>query len=230
MNPMVGNRIFTKIQRAPKELIAGFKGFPSSNIGDMMSRLYCMNAGIRPFNDVALLGSAFTVKAPMGDNAMLHYALDLAEPGDVIVVDGAGAVDRSLCGEIMFTYAMSRGIAGFIIDGAIRDCDAARKLAFPVYAKAVCPQGPYKNGLGEINVPVCCGNQVVLPGDILVGDADGVVVIRKEDAPAILEMVQKKFAYEEQLLGNYHNGVFDHEEHFALYDKVAKANGTILHN
>ena len=230
MNPMVGNRIYKEIQRPQEELVAAFAGMPSSNIGDMMSRLYCMSADIIPYSDKPLLGTAFTVKVPMGDNAMLHYALDIAQPGDVIVVDGAGAVDRSLCGEIMFTYAMSRGIAAFVINGAIRDSDAARSLGFPVYAKAVCPQGPYKNGLGEINVPICCGNQVVLPGDILAGDADGIVVIRKEDARAVLEATSKKVAYEAELLKNYHNGIFEREEHRATYEKVLQANGTLVYD
>ena len=180
----IGNRIFTKIDRPDRSLVKKFNGIPSSNIGDMMNRLYCMRQNITRIGQhkTWLVGTAFTVRVPDGDNAFIHRALDLAEPGDVIVIDGNGCTSRSLMGEIMFTYAKNRGIVGIVVDGAIRDSDALDELDIPVYAIAVTPQGPYKNGPGEINVPISCGGQVVFPGDILVGDGDGICVIRKEDA------------------------------------------------
>ena len=155
-------------------------------------------------NDKPLLGSALTVKAPLGDNLMFHHAMDVAKPGDVIVVDGGGCCDRSLAGEIMLTYSAMKGIAGWIVDGALRDVDALRNGPIPIYCKAITPQGPYKNGPGEINVPICCGGVAVLPGDILVGDYDGVVVIRPEDAPFIIEQAEKKHADELNLLNRYY--------------------------
>lgn len=196
MNEKVGFRIYKDFERPSRQLVDRFRGIPSSNIGDIMNRLYCMRHDIHPFNGNELLGTAFTVKAPAGDNLVLHKALDLAKPGDVVVVDAEGCVDRSLIGEMMFTYAQKRGISGFVIDGAIRDVDSARRSSMAIYAKAVTPQGPYKFGPGEINVPVSCGGQVVFPGDILVGDADGIVVIRPKIAEELADEAIRKHAKE----------------------------------
>lgn len=200
MRQKIGFRIYKDFERPPVELVERFRGIPSSNIGDILNRLSCMRHEICPFNDNELLGVAFTVKAPAGDNLVLHKALDLAKPGDIIVVDGEGCEDRSLIGEMMFTYAEKRGIRGFVIDGAIRDVDAARRSSMAIYARAVTPQGPYKFGPGEINVPVACGGQVVFPGDILVGDADGIVVIRPEYAGELADEAAVKHEKEVQEL------------------------------
>lgn len=197
----VGFRVFNKIERPSKELMDAFRGIPSSNIGDQMGRLYCTNSSIRAFNSTPLLGPAYTVKVPQGDNLMVHYALELAQPGDVLVIDGEGDMSHALLGEIMVTYARQKKIAGVVVNGCIRDQDALSGLTdFSVYAMGVTPQGPYKNGPGEINVPVCCGGVAVLPGDIVVGDQDGVVIIRKEDAPKLVELAQKKYKSEEEML------------------------------
>lgn len=189
----IGFRIIKDIKRPEKDLVEAFAGIPSSNIGDNLNRLYCMRGYMQPYNQKSLLGTAVTVKAPMGDNLMIHMALDLAQPGDIIVVDGEGAQDRALIGEMMISYAQSRNIAGFVIDGAIRDIDAIRAAGIPVYAKGVTPQGPFKNGPGEINVPISCGGQVVFPGDILIGDQDGIVVVRPEFAAELAEISRKKW-------------------------------------
>jgi RraA family protein len=194
--PNPGFRVITNIRRAPKSLIEQFDGIPVANIGDNMSRLSCLSASLKPFGRPRLLGSAFTVKVPVGDNLMFHRALDIAEAGDVIVVDGQGDTNHALCGEIMMSFALKKGIAGFLIDGCIRDVEGLRELGFAVYARGVTPKGPYKNGPGEINVPVVCGGQAVLPGDILVGDGDGVVVIRPEDAEYVLGKAQEHNAME----------------------------------
>ncbi len=183
----IGFRIFTNIERPSKGLVEKFRDIPVANICDNMGRIYCMDYTIKPFNDVKLLGVALTVKAPLGDNLMFHKAIEMARPGDIIAVDGEGCMDHSLCGEIMYRTAKKKGIAGFLINGCIRDVEALNDLEFSVYAKGVQPKGPYKNGPGEINVPVAIGGQVVLPGDILVGDKDGVVVIRPSDAQELYE-------------------------------------------
>lgn len=206
----IGFREFTDIRRPAPELIRRFAGIPVANIADNMNRIYCVDAAIKPYNDKPLLGPAFTVKVPMGDNLMFHRALDLAQPGDVLVIDGAGGLERSLCGEIMMRYAMSRGLGGFLLDGCIRDVSAVRELDLPVFARGVTPQGPYKFGPGEINVPVCIGGIAVLPGDIVIGDADGVVVVRPEDAPQLAELARKHNAGEEKTFRQIANGSFDH--------------------
>ena len=115
---------------------------------------------------------------------MVHKAIDLAAPGDVIVVDAGGDLDQAIIGEIMSSWAAKRGVAGFVIDGAIRDAAALSQGDFPVYARGVTHRGPYKDGPGEINVPVSIGGMVVQPGDIIIGDADGLLAIPQADAEA----------------------------------------------
>lgn len=197
----IGNRVFTKVNRPAPELVAQFKGLPSSNINDEMNRLYCMHDYIKLLNPEKarpLLGTAITVKAPIGDNLFFHQALDMAQPGDIIVVDGASGCNRSLAGEIMMRFATLKGLAGIVVDGCLRDWDGIKSLDMPIYAKGVTPQGPWKFGPGEVNVPISCGGQVVFPGDILVGDMDGIVVIRAQDAEAVAEVAQKKKAGEDK--------------------------------
>lgn len=225
MKRNVGRRVFLEIDRPDPELVEKFRGIPSSNIGDMMQRLYCTNGSIKPLNNAPLLGVAFTVKCPAGDNMMFHRAMDLAQPGDVIVVDGQGSMERSLAGEIMMLYCKSRKIAGVVVEGCMRDGDSIAKMDFPVYCKGITPQGPYKFGPGEINVPVCVGGQVVNPGDILVGDADGIVVIRPEDAEEVLRAVQDKVALEETTIKNYSSGNVNYEKHQALYGSQMEREG-----
>lgn len=220
----VGNRIYLKVDRPDPGLVGPFKDLPSSNVGDMMNRLYCMREYIRQMNPqpVNMLGTALTVMVPDGDNAFIHKALDLAKPGDILVIDGNGCTTRSLIGEVMFTYAKNCGIAGIVVDGAIRDHDSLAHIDLPVYAKAVTPQGPYKNGPGEINVPVSCGGKVVFPGDILVGDADGICVVRPADAEEILVEVRRKFEGEQEKLNYYRSVGNNAEKHKAIYDIITE--------
>lgn len=138
----IGNRIYTKVERPAPEVVEMFRDLPSSNINDEMNRLYCMHDYMKLLNpDTAkpLLGTAITVKAPIGDNLFFHQALDLAQPGDVIVVDGASGCNRSLAGEIMMRFAAKKGLAGIIVDGCLRDLDGIEKLDMPIYAKGVTP-------------------------------------------------------------------------------------------
>jgi len=196
----VGFRIYTKIQRPSKELIEGFRGVPVANIADNMYRHSCIDAKIRPMNKVPLLGPAFTVKSRTADNLLLHKAIDMAQPGDVIIVDCQGDTVNSVVGELMLSWAAKRGIAGMIVDGAVRDVDAIQEMSLSVYAAGITPKGPFKDGPGEINVPVSCGGIVVNPGDIIVGDSDGVVVISPKDAPEILEKAKAMLAREQGIL------------------------------
>ena len=197
----IGKRVFTEITRAPREVVEMFRDLPSSNINDEMNRLYCMHDYMKLLNPgkaKQLLGTAITVKAPIGDNLYFHQALDMAQPGDIIVVDGGSDNNRSLAGEIMMRFAAKKGLAGIVVDGGLRDLDGIEKLEMPIYAKGITPQGPFKFGPGEVNVPIACGGQVVFPGDILVGDPDGIVVIRRQDAEAVAEVAQKKKASEDK--------------------------------
>ncbi|MEW6262257.1 MAG: RraA family protein [Thermodesulfobacteriota bacterium] len=194
----VGLRINTRINRPLKELIEGFAGLPVSNIADMMNRMYCLDARIRPLNSAPLLGPAFTIKARAGDNLLLHKALDISQPGDVLVVDAQGDLSNSVFGQLMALWAKKRGIGGVVIDGAIRDIGALKKMDIPIYAAGITPAGPYKEGPGEINCPISCGGVVINPGDILVGDEDGIAVIKQEDAPELLEKAKAKYLAEQK--------------------------------
>ena len=222
-----GFRIFTNVERSDRALVERFRGIPSSNINDMMNCLYNTDASIKSLNHLPMLGTAITVRAPLGDNLMFHRALDIAQPGDVLVVDGGGCMERSLAGEIMITYAEKKGLAGIVVNGALRDLDGILRSSIPVYAKGITPQGPFKNGPGEINVPVCCGGVVVLPGDILVGDLDGVVVIRKDDAPYIIDKAQEKLAKETKKLSAYAEGHVNYEEHESSWTAKAEKLGVV---
>jgi RraA family protein len=217
----VGFRIYTKVNRPGKELVDGFKGLPVANIADEMNRFSCVDARLKPLNDTPLLGVAFTVKARTADNLLFHKALSLAQPGDVIVVDVQGDTVNSVTGEIMMREACKKGLAGVVVDGAVRDSDALKKLSMAIYAAAVTPKGPYKDGPGEINVPVCCGGVVVNPGDILVGDGDGIVVVSPRDAAAIREKAKAKHAKEVAIFKAIEEGTRDK----SWIDKELQARG-----
>ncbi|MGI6072290.1 MAG: RraA family protein [Lachnospiraceae bacterium] len=204
----VGFRQFLNFKRADKELVKLFKDLPTPNICDNMNRMYSMH-GLVPFNKTPLLGTAFTVRVPAGNNLMFNRALDIAQPGDIIVVDGGACAERALCGEIMISHAIKRGLGGFIINGYIRDTEAIATLPFPVFAMGAVPNGPLKNGPGEIGVPVSIGGMVVMPGDIVVGDADGLVVIRPEDAAEVAEKAKKQNAGEAHILELIEQGTWD---------------------
>ena len=196
-----GCKIKKNFERPAKELVEAFRGIPVANIDDNMGRIAAVDASIFPLNPNAkLLGTAFTVNAPAGDNLLFHKALDMAQPGDVIVLANKGSLSRSLCGEIMSNYAKSRGLAGIIIDGCVRDSAALRELDFPVYAKGITPNGPYKNGPGEMNFPVSFAGIIINPGDIIVGDADGLLVIRPEDAEELAKKAKAWHDSEEKQL------------------------------
>ena len=183
----VGCKIIRNFQRPDPTLVERFRGMPVANIDDCMNRIAAVDAAIKPIGYKGqLLGTAFTVKVAQGDNLMFHAAMDLTKPGDVVVIDAGGFTERANFGELMAAYCKSRGVRGIICDGAIRDYDGLAEMKdFQVYARSATPNGPYKNGPGEINTPVVIGGRLVYPGDIIVGDQDGVLII----SPAIAEQI-----------------------------------------
>lgn len=182
----IGCRIVTGHSRPDSELVSRFKNLPVANLDDCMNRTAAVHQDIRPMNKAKLLGTAFTVKVAQGDNLMFHKAMDMAMPGDVIVIDAGGMENRAIFGELMINYCKSRKLAGVIVDGAIRDYDTISVMDFAVYARGINPNGPYKNGPGEIGTPISFGGQMVYPGDIVVGDADGILFVRPEDAEELI--------------------------------------------
>jgi RraA family protein len=189
-------------------LMNAFRGKPTAVISDNMDRLPGPVGLFRYNNGAPLVGRALTVRTCAGDNLAIHQALEIVQPGDVVVVDGGGDTSRALVGEIMKAIAEKRGAVGFIIDGAVRDGGAFAQSDFACYAKAIIHRGPYKNGPGEINVPVSIGGCVINPGDIIVGDEDGVVSFSAAVAPQLLIAVEAQMKREENTLKSIANGTY----------------------
>ncbi|MBF4693152.1 RraA family protein [Fusibacter ferrireducens] len=185
----VGNRVFLKRDLPSKELVEAFKEIPAANIEDCMNRIFGLNPEIKLMSTPKqnMVGVALTVKTRAGDNLMIHQALEMAGEGDIIIVSNEGDRSRALIGEVMAQYAQcTRKVAGLVFDGAIRDIDEISKMPLSIYASGYTPSGPFKEGPGEVNVPIAIGGVIVMPGDILVGDSDGVIVIPKADAETVL--------------------------------------------
>ncbi len=160
------------------DLLGRLRRLPVANVGDAMDRISAVDSAIRPmWRGARLVARAYTVLTRSGDNQGIHEAIDLAAPGEVLVVNGFADTSRALVGELLAGRALANGLAGFVIDGAIRDVDEIEELGLPVFARAVTPAGPYKMGPHRQQVPVALGGQCVNPGDVVIGDGDGVVVI-----------------------------------------------------
>ena len=206
----VGKRIYLKRHMPDPEVMMQFKTIPASNTCDVMGRNAAMNPRIKLVSspkDQMMVGPALTVKARGGDNLALHAALNMAQEGDVLVVSNEGDNTRALMGEIMMAYLRyTKKVAGIVLDGPIRDIDEIGKWDFPVYATGTTPGGPYKEGPGEINVPISCGEISVNPSDIILADPDGVIVIPRKDAAQILEDAKKFQAADEGKLAAAKNG------------------------
>ena len=169
-----------------------FSNFASADIADCMNRLASMDSGIKPFNNVRLFGTAVTVNMPNATNLLFHQALDMVQEGDVVLVNAGRDTTRAVCGENMVEIAKERGGRGFVVDGALRDSACLRNQKdFAVFARTSAANAAYKfNSPGEINVPIAVGGIVVYPGDIIVGDQDGVVAIRPKYAVHIADEVE----------------------------------------
>ena len=187
--------------------INALTGLPTSVISDVMGRLIG-TIGLRPVNRsaVTVCGNVFTVKVRAGDNLLIHKALEMLKPGDVLVVDGEGDISRALVGEIMMNVARSQGAVGFVIDGAIRDVEAFEANAFPCWARGINLRGPYKDGPGAVNIPVTVASMLVCPGDVIVGDSDGLVVVSPGTALAVAELAKKKVADEQKTIQSILDG------------------------
>lgn len=189
----VGKKIFLKRVLPDENLIKEYSKIPAANIDDCIDRSTAMNPRIHLMSspNSIMCGPAFTVKTRAGDNLALHAALNYAGEGDVVVVSDEGDSTRALIGEVMMSYLKYQDkIAGIVVDGPIRDIDSLKDWDLPIYATGTTPDGPYKEGPGEVNVPISAGNRVINPGDIIVGDPDGVIVIPKDEAAELLPKAQ----------------------------------------
>lgn len=206
---LIGHRNLPSAPPVPADMVEAYRSCAVANISDNMNRFHGTRA-LRPYHGTAkLVGTAVTVKTRPGDNFMLHKAYEILRPGDVLVVDGGGDLIQALVGEIMMSRAKQMGVAGFVIDGAIRDVGSFAIAEFPCFARGVTHRGPYKSGPGEMNVPVAIDGMVVMPGDLIVGDEDGVLAIPPGDAPELLKLVRAQEAREAGALAAIAEGRFD---------------------
>lgn len=205
-----GFKILQRKRQVSADTVARFAKLPVANVSDSMSRLTAGGAQLRPMHGGGVLaGPALTIKAPPGDNLMLHKALALAQPGDVIVMDAGGDLTNALMGEMMLMQATARGVAGVVINGAIRDAAYLRAQHVPVFAAGVTHRGPYKNGPGEINVPIAIGGMVIEPGDLVIGDDDGVLCVPFDQTEAVFKAATSKFDAEQKQIANIQAGTHD---------------------
>src|ERR1041384_165389 len=186
----IGFRIFTNLPRHEADLVTQFHEFATANLADAMGRVHFMDPEIQARTGLRLCGVAVTVMTRPGDNLMIHKAMEIAQPGEIIVVNTTGNIANAVFGELMGNSAVAVRLGGLVVDGAIRDVEALTALRFPAFSRSVSAGGCDKDGPGEINVPIACGNTVVMPGDIIVGDTEGVVVIPREDAAEVLKLVK----------------------------------------
>lgn len=199
--------IVRDFERPDPELLASFKDLPSSILSDCMNRFQAMDGGIQALSPGRpLLGSAITVQAMESSNWGAHQALALAKPGDVLVIAARGGMMNAVWGYVMTHSAMKRGLAGIVIDGCIRDATENREPGWPIYCRGVAPGGPHKGWQENINVPVACAGTVVQPGDIIVADDDGVVVVPLARAKAVLAEAYDRLTIEEEWLRRIDDG------------------------
>ncbi|MEL7982810.1 RraA family protein [Vreelandella titanicae] len=221
----VGNRVLQRQHRVDDDLVKAFAVLPVAVVSDSMSRVFAGGPDLRPMHRAGnLAGVALTVRTRPGDNLMLHKAIDMAQPGDVIVCDAGGDTTNALMGELMLAYAVKKGVAGFVLNGALRDLDGFRDTNLPTFAVGVTHRGPYKNGPGEINTPINLGGMVIEPGDLILGDADGVLAVPYADAETVLKAAQAKQASEEKQMVAIHTGENDR----TWVDKALEATGCSL--
>jgi len=203
-----GFRVLPSPPPLPDTLVAAFAGMSSATVADAMGRFNFMDSDIRSRSGLPLCGLAVTVNSRPADNLMVHKAIDVARPGEIIVVATHGGVNAAVFGDLMCRAAVGKKLGGIIVDGAIRDVDGITDLKFPAFSRAVSPGSCDKDGPGEVNVPVACGGAVVMPGDIVVGDADGVVVVPRDRADEVLALAKQTLEREKDRIREIGQGVF----------------------
>ncbi|MDC3080682.1 RraA family protein [Rhodospirillaceae bacterium] len=221
----IGFRILERKKKVALDIAKEFLTLPVANVSDSMWRLTAGGSRLRPMHKSGqMAGPALTVKSRPGDNLMLHKAIDMAEPGDIIVCDAGGDLTNSLMGELMLAHAIKRGVGGFVLDGAVRDVEAFLDVNLPVFAAGVSHRGPYKDGPGEINVSVAIDGMVIEAGDLVIGDWDGVLSIPLDDVESILIKTNEKQAAEAVDMAKIEAGEWDR----SWVDKTLKDRGCIM--
>lgn len=192
-------------------ILDAIRGIPTPNISDSLGKLLPAGTALKPLHrGGGMIGPAVTVRTPPGDNLMVYKAIASARPGDVLVVDAGGVLEQAIVGEIMTAWACKRGLAGIVIHGAVRDIDCIAESGFPVYACGYTHRGPYRDGPGELNVAVSLGGMVVQPGDLVVGDRNGVVAIPRQQLEYVARTARAIQQREEQVVAQIEAGAYDH--------------------
>ncbi len=206
---MIGLRILNRTRAVDHAIAHRYLEVPVANVSDCMARMSAGGARLRPMHGSGrMAGPALTVKTRPGDNLMVHKALQLAVPGDVIVVDAGGDLTNAIIGEIMVGDAMRRQLGGIVINGAIRDAAWIKVGSFPVFAAGVTHRGPYKDGPGEINVPIAIDGMVIEPGDLIIGDDDGLLCVPYAETQALLDAANHKQAIEAKMVADIAAGTY----------------------
>ena len=218
-----GYRIAPRADGPAAGIVAAFREIPVAAIGDAMSR-NVGTIGLRQYHarlDTVLCGPAVTVRVRPGDNLMIHKALMMVQPGDVLVIDGGGDVSQALVGGLMRTTCITKKLAGLVIDGAVRDLTEWAEDGMPLFAKGHTHRGPSKDGPGEINIPIACAGLAVQPGDLIVGDADGVIAIPAAEAADVLARSRAHLKKEAKIRADNQAGTSDPER----FDAALRAKG-----
>lgn len=204
---MIPTNINRNFERVPAEHVEQAARYQAAIFADVNGRRGAMHGRIVAVQpSMKLAGPAFTVEVRPGDNLMIHAAIALARPGDVLVIDGKGDMTAALMGALMMNACKVRNLAGVVVDGAVRDREELEALGFPVFAVGTNPNGPTKNVAGRIGMPLSCGGVTVYPGDLIVADVDGVVVLERKDVPALLPLAAKKVADEAMRMDQIQGG------------------------
>lgn len=223
IHPGPGFRIRDDFPRVPAETVAAYREFATTDISDLLNRLYALDSEIHYLAgpEERISGLACTVRAYLGDNLMVHKSLDIARPGDIVVIAANGSKSYAVLGDVISTKGKHRGIGGYIVDGLIRDLPAIKPLGMPVYARGTTPIGPLHRGPGEINYPIACGGVVVNPGDIVVADTAGVVIVPQSVADELLDRLRRYVGGNADYLAAVQRGEFSN----SWVDNQLEANG-----